>query len=290
MFVFGDSYTTTSFLPNGTQPNPSNPLGNPPYPGYTSSDGPNWIDYMTETFNTSYIQTYNLAYGGATVDSSLVAQYLPTVLDMQQQVNQEFLPDYSSQSSTTPPWSSHDTLFIIWIGINDIGNSYGAQNSSLNSIIFSELSDLVSEMYNSGARNFLFLNVPPVDRSPLTTAQGPASSALEKSDIADWNSRLTSYTTRLRQQHRDSTVFLFDTNALFNTVLDDPRRFAETAGYKNTTGYCEAYMNGTPNGTTFDGSCAYPVDEYFWLNSLHPTFPMHRLLAREVVGELEGRR
>lgn len=29
----GDSYTQTGFDTNGTQPTPTNPLGNPPYPG-----------------------------------------------------------------------------------------------------------------------------------------------------------------------------------------------------------------------------------------------------------------
>ena len=37
MFIFGDSYTTTGFEVNGTQPSRENPLGNPEYPGYTSS-------------------------------------------------------------------------------------------------------------------------------------------------------------------------------------------------------------------------------------------------------------
>ena len=41
--------------------------------------------------------------------------------------------------------------------------------------------------------------------------------------------------------------------------------------------------SGTPSPDTLYANCSVPVDEYFWLNSLHPTAPMHRLLAREVV-------
>lgn len=33
----GDSYTETGFLTNGNLPAVGNPLGNPPYPGYTAT-------------------------------------------------------------------------------------------------------------------------------------------------------------------------------------------------------------------------------------------------------------
>ena len=80
----GDSYTTTGFNASGPQPSPSNPLGNPDYLGHTSSNGPNWIDYLTTKYNHTLLLTYNLAFGGATVDSALVEPYLPTVLSLKE--------------------------------------------------------------------------------------------------------------------------------------------------------------------------------------------------------------
>ena len=129
MFVFGDSYTTTGFEVNGTQPSAANPFGNPAYPGYTSSNGPNWIDFLATTYNQSFVKTINLAYGGATVDGALIPQYLPTVLSMKQQVNDEYVPTYASHPKSFD-WHSNDTLFAIFIGINDVGNAYGWSNSS----------------------------------------------------------------------------------------------------------------------------------------------------------------
>ncbi|KAL9623896.1 MAG: hypothetical protein Q9160_001888 [Pyrenula sp. 1 TL-2023] len=244
-FVFGDSYTTTSFLPNSTQPSASNPLGNPAYPGYTSSNGPNWVDYLTIKYNASTLLTYNLAYGGATVDSALVAQYLPTVLDLSQQINDEFLPTYTPQNSTAQ-WSSSTSLFGIFIGINDVGNSYYAQNTTLNDAIFAEYSSLVDTLYGAGARNFLFLNVPPVDRSPLTTQQGGDGAALEAADIADFNGRIQGLASGLAKDEPDTAVFLFDDHTLFGNVLDDPSQFPETALYKDTETYCAAYQKYAP--------------------------------------------
>ncbi len=47
------------------RPAVGNPLGNPPYPGFTAVGGQNWVDYVTTVDNTSLVLTYNLAYGGA---------------------------------------------------------------------------------------------------------------------------------------------------------------------------------------------------------------------------------
>lgn len=143
IFAFGDSYTTTGFDVNGAQPSEANPLGNPPYPGYTSSNGPNWVDFLTTTWNKSYIETVNLAYGGATVDSALVRPYRPTVLSVQQQINEEYIPVYSGSNSSFK-WRPNDTLFAIFIGINDVGNAYGwANKSDVYPRVFSEYAALM---------------------------------------------------------------------------------------------------------------------------------------------------
>jgi phospholipase/lecithinase/hemolysin len=241
----GDSYTTPSFNVSGVQPAGGGPLGNPQPngPGYTSSNGPNWVDFLTTKYNESLLLTYNLAYGGATVDSALVAPYLPTVLSVSQQVENEFFPNYAS-SPASAPWKATDTLFGIFIGINDVGNSYwrgSAATKILNDEIFAVYEGLMEMLYNIGARNFLFLNVPPVDRSPLTMGQGTASQVAEKADIEDFNNRISGLAGTLKERHGDVNVFAVDTYELFTDVLDKPSSYAQTALYKNTTAYCSAY-------------------------------------------------
>lgn len=90
--------------------------------GYTAVGGTNWIDVDTVVYNKSLILTYNYAYGGATINASLVAPYEPTVLSLVDQVN-EFLGTVASKPASTP-WTSSNALFSFWIGINDIGNSW----------------------------------------------------------------------------------------------------------------------------------------------------------------------
>ncbi|KJR86882.1 uncharacterized protein SPSK_11027 [Sporothrix schenckii 1099-18] len=40
--------------------------------------------------------------------------------------------------------------------------------------------------------------------------------------------------------------------------------------------------SGTPEPDTVIESCGVPVDQYFWLNSLHPTYPIHDVVAEQV--------
>ena len=44
--------------------------------------GANWIDLTTVEYNSSLTYTYNFAYGGATINATLVAPYESTVLSL----------------------------------------------------------------------------------------------------------------------------------------------------------------------------------------------------------------
>lgn len=118
----GDSYTQTGFNISGDVPAPGNPLGNPTYPGWTAVGGVNWVDVETVKYNKSLVLTYNYAYGGATINASLVQPYEPTVLSLIDQVDLFF--QQAAGKPAFAPWTSENALFSVWIVINDIGNSY----------------------------------------------------------------------------------------------------------------------------------------------------------------------
>ena len=119
-YYSGDSYSQTGFNASGTLPSFGNPLGNPPYPGRTAVGGANWVDLLTTTCNKSLIFTYNLAWGGATIDSRLVQP--GQGVSLTDEVN-TFLSSFANKPASTP-WEPQNTLFSFWIGINDIGYSY----------------------------------------------------------------------------------------------------------------------------------------------------------------------
>ncbi|KAJ3826099.1 hypothetical protein F5880DRAFT_1457675, partial [Lentinula raphanica] len=259
-FSFGDSYTQTGFLTNLTLPTPGNPLGNPTYPGYTATGGANWLDFDTTTYNNSLVLTYNYAYGGATIDSGLVAPFEPTVLSVTDQVN-EFLGTAGSPSEPveTTAWTSENSLFSIWIGINDLGNSYylSDNRTSFDTTLLNAEFALVQKLPISnprtaimisnrlfdysdvGARNFLFLNVPPTDRSPLMLAQSTEAQEMLKANILDFNSQLAEFIDEFKASNSGVTTFLWDANAAFTTILDDPTAygFIDAVSYGTDVGY-----------------------------------------------------
>ncbi|KAI8978263.1 hypothetical protein BD414DRAFT_553943 [Trametes punicea] len=268
-FSFGDSYTQTDFDPNGTIPQPGNPLGNPPYPGYTAVGGTNWIDLDTVVYNSSLILTYNYAYGGATINASLVAPYEPTVLSLIDQVN-EFLGTVASKPPSAP-WTSENALFSVWIGINDIGNSYylGGDRDAFSDTLLDSYFGQVQELQvhvrsNVGARNFLFINVPPIDRSPLMLAQDASAQALEKQVIAGYNSKLAARAAAFQSANPGVKTWLWDSNTAFTTVLDDPTAY----------GFVDATSYGNPGD--------------FWGNNYHPSSAAHDIWARGVAAVLNG--
>lgn len=257
-FSFGDSYTQTGFDVDGTLPAVGNPLGNPPFPGYTAVGGTNWIDQMTVKYNNSLVLTYNYAYGGATIDASLVQPYEPTVLSMTDQVNQ-FLSGVASKPATAP-WTSANSLFSFWIGINDIGNSYYQSGSrdAFSDTLLDAYFALVEKLLNVGARNFLFINVPPIDRSPLMLSQGAAAQSLEASVIAGYNAKLAQRAQWLQGNNTGVQTWLWDSNAAFTTVLNNPTAY----GFVDNTSY----------GSTGD----------FWGNNYHPSSAAQEIWAQGV--------
>ncbi|KAF4615422.1 hypothetical protein D9613_002573 [Agrocybe pediades] len=248
-------------------------------PSQTSSNGPNWVQALGSTYNVAGTKVFNLASGGATIDAALVPPFEPTVLSIVDQVNQfkEFLAPKPSGAQ----WSGNNSLFAIWIGINDVGNSFPWTNITqpqFYTVLMNRLTTQLDELYANGARSFLFLTVPPTDRAPLFLQQGPAVVAKLRPLLTNFNAQLRATALKFQMKHRDiQQAIVFDTQPVFNTLLDNGNTF----GFVNTTGFCEAYENGTPSQTTQIPPCA-PVSNYFWLNSLHPLFTVHNSLALSI--------
>ena len=176
----------------------------------------------------------------------------PEVRSLKQQVHTDFATAYTTSASGRPPaapgapaWTGADSVFAVWIGINDVGNSYyygPGVTDGLNARILAEYRAALDALYAAGARHFVLLNVPPVDRSPLMLGQDAAARALEAADLAQWNALVAALAADLRAAHPgEAAVWVYDAHAAFGAVLDNPAARPETAGYKNTTAFCNAY-------------------------------------------------
>lgn len=162
---------------------------------------------------------------------------------LKDQVQSEFIPGYTG-SSAKAQWTGSNSVFAVWIGINDIGNSYynGVNaTDALNAKIFAVISTLTDQIYAAGGRNYVFINVPPLDRTPLIVPQGASAVALSKADVAAWNQKVVDFAKTLKTKG-DTNVWVYDSNKSFGDVIDNPSSHPETAGLKNTTDYCTAYQ------------------------------------------------
>ncbi|QRV72536.1 carbohydrate esterase family 16 protein [Ceratobasidium sp. AG-Ba] len=261
-FSFGDSYTQTGFDINSVKPAVGNPLGNPTYPGYTACGlVPNWVDLVTTKYNTSTLLTYNFAYGGATINATLVAPYTPTVLSLIDQVN-IFL-----NNKATAPWTGANALFSVFIGINDIGNSWyqSGDRGAFSDVLLDNYFALIQKLYDVGGRNFLFVNVPHVDRSPLMLQQSASDQAAEAAVINGFNTKLATRVSSFASSHSGVKTWVYDSATKLNTLLNSPA----TYGFQDATSYGD--------GATL-----------MWCNNYHISSGVHNYFAQDVATLLKG--
>ncbi|KAF8599471.1 hypothetical protein BDV93DRAFT_449194 [Ceratobasidium sp. AG-I] len=238
MFIFGDSYSTVSWAPStAPNPTPEQPVG-VQWPGVTSVGAfqPNWVGYMTNGFNTSSLLAYDYAISGNNITG------------FTSQIQTEFVPTAGQKPDATP-WTADNSLFVSWIGINDMG-----ENAPIDATI-DQIMQQQQNLYALGARNFLLINMPPWDRSPMGT---PIAGLGPK--ILTWNAQLAASALAFSVQNTDTSTLVFPSWDTFTGILNDPSH----------------YNISDPN--TIGGGV--------WKDDLHPTSFMHFRLANDLAGYL----
>ncbi|KAG8909267.1 hypothetical protein FRC01_007034 [Tulasnella sp. 417] len=214
---------------------------------------------MVVRYNESYIYAFNFAISGATIDNSIVPAFSTSIKSVTEQVGQ-----WTSNLASKPsyaPWTSSTAIFSFFIGINDIGNSYtqGDRTDTLLTAYFNQ----VQKLYDAGGRNFLFINVPPVDRSPLMITQSGAST--EKNIIISYNTKLASKIQAFKSSHPDVTTYLYDSWTKLTQILNSP----------GTYGLKDATSQGTASNVA-------------WCNVYHVSPAVHHLFAQDIQALLAG--
>ncbi|KZV69485.1 carbohydrate esterase family 16 protein [Peniophora sp. CONT] len=213
LVIFGDSYSSVDY--NGTKsphPTPQEPLG-VPFPGRTwasiNGDDANWVGFIVNTIadERKDLLVYDYAVGGDRVESlerQVGRSGFETIRDK---------PDWA-------PWTAADSLFVAWFGINDcayINAGRGEEKSSISALFAYQ-----ERLYEAGARNFMFIDVPPMHLSP---AKPMSPEDIPKSKIAVWNTELRSQATQFGLDHPDATILLFSSWYTFSVILNKPTEY-----------------------------------------------------------------
>ncbi|OUM57569.1 carbohydrate esterase family 16 protein [Piromyces sp. E2] len=257
LISFGDSYTTTN-VDYETMISPGR--------DYTSSYGPNWIYHICDATG---MKSYNFAYGGATISSAITTPYKPDVESFVSQVRRYFNPKMTKGPFTD--WNSYNTLFGIWYGVND--NHPGQKNTDIDYEDYLDISFLIyhkllEELYGYGARNFLLLNTPDIDTSPLAR-ENPSDT--RKSDLLNFNRLLVETAKEFYHDHPDINLFIYDTYTEFQYIYKNYKKY----GITEVSEIC-------PNLQYPDETCL-PPEKYYWGDSLHPTHVVHKAMTDDIV-------
>ncbi|GAA5993450.1 hypothetical protein JCM10908_002195 [Rhodotorula pacifica] len=279
IFAFGDSYSATGY-------DPDKGVDKIPGIGKTTSGGYNWLQFLASTDLTQPVALYDFAYTGAVINSSIIYNSTASVTppDFVQQVatwTKYFaIPGGSAVKKGQVKWKPNRALFAIWFGINDVGLETLLLENPVDMIprIFGTMSVLIHDLYTNGARNFLFLTVPPTQRTPTLKSMTTINSTDYTSALDLFDEALTSFTTTIPLAYSATQVTLFDTLPVFNDILDAPA----SHGFMDSTSYCPAYSATSLNPNIFLPQCGWPLAEYVWYDGSHPTWRVHEILAGKV--------
>ncbi|KAI1419296.1 hypothetical protein F5Y12DRAFT_789202 [Xylaria sp. FL1777] len=286
LIAFGDSYTFVqgtagypafsfigSYLPGQFGFSSGTLLSNKIVQNFTGTaeGGPNWVEYLTgcglepgETLpRDCTVALWNFAFAGADVSLEYLNQHHDFTIPLVNQT-QQYLT--WGEPAIGVRMNKSKVLVAFWIGINDINDSSRFTNISFPAfydvLIDTVFTQSVRPMYEAGYKNFLFINLPPLDR---TAANVMSETPLpNKTMIGWWSDSLAKHSRIFASENQDVKTMVYDANKFLNGVLDNPGKYA----IKNTTSYCPDYADPDVQEHPELHGCL-PLDHYFWYNSGH---------------------
>jgi phospholipase/lecithinase/hemolysin len=121
--------------------------------------------------------------------------------------------------------------------MQDVGNSWYSPNyTTLLGQIMDQYINQTQTLYNSGARRFLFLTVPPIQLTPSVQDGGASNVEAEGATVKQYNDALKSRIAAFAAANPLAKTYLVDTTAPFLKAIDDPQAY------------------GADNATCFDSS------------------------------------
>ncbi|KAL8739824.1 MAG: hypothetical protein Q9190_007409 [Brigantiaea leucoxantha] len=256
---------------------------------------------MTMTFNQTLVLTYNMAFIGAAIDFAAIDSINDN--DLVHQVD-AWQGMYEKQQHAN--WTAENTLFIFEFAINDIINSY-KHTDNYRGIAkeFLSYKQQIRRLYDMGARNFIVTTSPPIDLAPMYTDPffkkhnentNNRITQIAKS-VQNFNSHFQPLATAIYAEFPADDVpafWVYDLHSLFTDLTIHPHLPTQW-GLKpisRTKNCCYHYWSTGRKGYPrifnetgyFREECEVPADEWLWLNDLHPQWPVHEIVAREIVG------
>ncbi|KAE9400601.1 hypothetical protein BT96DRAFT_881197 [Gymnopus androsaceus JB14] len=273
--TFGDSYTDVVSVGDG---------------------GTAWPVYAAGYAN---ISLFPFAKSGATCSNNLTDRPFPSVFESQ-------LPTYFGEvNNGTLRLDPEETVYTLWIGTNDVGVAAlltGDDNASIADVTTCMV-DWVKVLYESGARNFIFQNMIPLELTVLYSADSYPNKFWDfDRNTTEWSVFMTELVLSgneltllkleaLVPEIPGAHVAHFDSHTLFEDMYHNPADFLNGTVPLNVTGcvdQCIFALNdpSVSDCTLINGTAR---DSYLWFDELHPSEQADRIVAREMALVMEGK-
>ncbi|KAI0657945.1 hypothetical protein C8Q70DRAFT_250112 [Cubamyces menziesii] len=270
LVTFGDSYTDVD----------GHADGGIVWPVYAAQDG--------------HFKLFPFAKSGATCSNNLTARPFPSVFESQ-------LPLYFAEKSNgTLRLNPEETIYTLWIGTNDVGANAlltGSQPPGVSVVdTVSCAVNWVKVMYASGARNFVFQNMIPLEHAPMYTPEsypnrywtGPRNTTAWSVFMAELtrsgNAIAELMLKDLAPQLHGAHLGLFDSHALFTDMLNHPQLYLNGTAPLNVTGAVHACVFQEGESTGDPGVCTDATgtdrDSFLWYDELHPSEQADRMVGK----------
>jgi len=114
-----------------------------------------------EALQCSRLQTYNLAWGGATVDAALAKPYTQSVHSLTDQVKKDFFPHLPGLQVPAAPDA------VLGVDRHQRRARHAANESAVNEIFGRALPSVLDALVTRGGAKFIMLmDVPPLEVAP----------------------------------------------------------------------------------------------------------------------------
>jgi len=179
-----------------------------------------------------------------------------------------FFEKMSYNKTFNEEWESSNSLFAIWIGSVDIIRIKKEQNiEELSEKIISNMFNIIEKLYNTGARNYLILNILYLNKSPYNKSG--------KINYMEYN--INYYNDILRKKvknyfinKKDVNIFFYDINYLIDEIINNCHEY----GFNN----CKDAWNLNKNKN---------VNDFFWSDFTHTTYKVNAIFSKKLMNFLK---
>jgi phospholipase/lecithinase/hemolysin len=214
----------------------------------------------------------NFAFGGATTadgqrDITRGFLTLATVDNLGRQVS-DFVGRYPNGKVPA------DVLYMLWAGGNDLINAATSRGATPMDVAAAEqqainnLVSAISVLANSGGTTFLWIDLPPLDKTPEAAALSPELRAALATASSDFQRDEHNRIVDLQMILPGIQIVELDVYDLFNAAAANPGAYSLTDVTHPARG-----QNVNP-------------DDYLFWDNLHPTTHGHNLIAQAAYAQL----